>query len=80
MVYVDALRLSYASPTILPSVVKFLPWRYSIARFIPAAIGCNTYYVHHVSDIDHIAMLIWRIFDPFTKPEDRKFGNQPATK
>ncbi|WJX84838.1 hypothetical protein P8452_67366 [Trifolium repens] len=78
MVYVNALRLSYASPTVLPSVVKFLLW--CIAwHTIPVAIGCNAYYVLHVSDIDHIAMLIWWM-DPFTKPEERKFGDQPATK
>jgi hypothetical protein len=31
----------------LISVVKFPPWRYIMVDFVPAAIGCNTYYIRH---------------------------------
>lgn len=45
------------------NVVKYVSWCYSIADFVPAAIGCNTYcYIRRVSAIGRNDMFIWRIF------------------
>jgi len=61
VIYVACLQGLGVHDRIITSIVKFPPWPYTMADFVPATIGCNTYQyqIRDVSTIGHNVVFIW---------------------